>query len=95
MDLLRSLTPIQWGAIAGAALLIGWPYLGKIPSLLKGILPSINPSIPESHSILNDVVCLRSHLAEHNADAAVKAIDDVVIPACVVIASEATDETSG
>lgn len=87
-----TLSPIQWAAIAGAVLLIGWPMVSK---LFAGLVPKIRgwfasgggEDRPPAHDVLDDVVCLRSHMLDEPA--ALKAIDEVILPAAVRIASKA------
>lgn len=73
--------------------MMAWPLLKRLPSLLAslgGMIPKPSPVKPAYHSVIDDVVCLRKHLLSDPA--ALKAIDEIILPSAIKMASEETDD---
>ena len=75
--MIPQLNVFQWSAICGGILLIAWPLIASFFRQLSGAVLSL----PRATQVLEDVVTLRKHLAEYPD--ALKAIDEVILPAAI------------
>jgi hypothetical protein len=80
--MMPDLNLFQWSAIVGGILLIAWPLVVSLFRRMSGAVLSL----PRNTRILDDVVILRKSLAEYPD--AVKAIDEVILPAAIKEASK-------
>jgi hypothetical protein len=78
LDYLREFSFLQWALIVAGFILLVWPYI------IKGVKRSI-PSVSR-RSTFDDVILLRQTIADD--EAAVKAIDELIVPAIVKRLSE-------
>lgn len=78
LDYLREFSFLQWALIVGGVILLAWPYIVKAA---KRSIPSASrrPSF-------DDIILLRQALADD--EAAVKAIDELIVPAIMKRLSE-------
>ena len=78
LDYLREFSFLQWALIVGGIFLLAWPYIVKAA---KRSIPSASrrPSF-------DDIILLRQALADD--EAAVKAIDELIVPAIMKRLSE-------
>ena len=80
--MMLDLNLFQWSAIVGGILLIAWPLIASLFRRMSGAVLSL----PRKTRILDDVVTLRKSLADHPE--ALKAIDEVILPAAIKEASK-------
>jgi hypothetical protein len=80
--MMPDLNLFQWSAIVGGISLIAWPLVVSLFRRMSGAVLSL----PRNTRILDDVVILRKSLAEYPD--AVKAIDEVILPAAIKEASK-------
>jgi hypothetical protein len=78
LDYLREFSFLQWALIVAGFILLVWHYI------IKGVKRSI-PSVSR-RSTFDDVILLRQTIADD--EAAVKAIDELIVPAIVKRLSE-------
>ena len=72
------LSPVQIAALVGAGLLIGWPVLSGAAGQVSKFVGGLVPSISSKHSVVEELVELRSHLLSEPE--ALKVIDEVLLP---------------
>jgi len=78
LDYLREFSFLQWALIVAGFFLLVWPYIIKGA---KRFFPSVS-----RRSTFDDVILLRQTIADD--EAAVKAIDELIVPAIVKRLSE-------
>ena len=77
---LHGLSLFQWSLIVAGVMLLVWPYIVNVARWFS------NPSPPSRQPSFDDIILLRRTLADD--EAAVKAIDELIVPAIVKRLSE-------
>ena len=77
---LHGLSLFQWSLIVAGVMLLVWPYIVNVAGWF------FNPSPPPRRPSFDDIVLLRRAIADD--EAAVKAIDELIVPAIVKRLSE-------
>ena len=77
---LHGLSLFQWSLIVAGVMLLVWPYIVNVAGWF------FNPSLPPRRPSFDDIVLLRRTIADD--EAAVKAFDELIVPAIVKRLSE-------
>ena len=77
---LHGLSLFQWSLIVAGVMLLVWPYIVNVAGWFS------NPSPPSRRPSFDDIILLRQTIADD--EAAVKAFDELIVPAIVKRLSE-------
>ena len=80
LDYLQGFSLFQWSLIVAGVMLLVWPYIVNVAGWF------FNSSPPSRRPSFDDIVLLRRTIADD--EAAVKAIDELIVPAIVKRLSE-------
>ena len=80
LDYLQGFSLFQWSLIVAGVMLLVWPYIVNVAGWF------FNPSPPPRRPSFDDIVLLRRTIADD--EAAVKAFDELIVPAIVKRLSE-------
>ena len=80
LDYLQGFSLFQWSLIVAGVMLLVWPYIVNVARWF------FNPSPPPRRPSFDGIVLLRQTIADD--EAAVKAFDELIVPAIVKRLSE-------
>ena len=80
LNYLHGVSLFQWSLIVAGVMLLVWPYIVEVAGWF------FNPSPPARRPSFDDIVLFRQTIADD--EAAVKAFDELIVPAIVKRCSE-------